>query len=80
MNPDQIMPEDYTTEDFQDDLIRIIGPHIECINEKYPKYIGKIDWDKYETGKEIFVSNKIAEIRITDKKQELFIYLQNINM
>lgn len=62
-NPDEIIGDEYTAEELEDDL-NAIGAHLERLLEKYPKYTGKIDWEKFEIGKEVFVSNDLAEIKV----------------
>lgn len=48
-NPDDIIGDEYTAEQLEGDL-NAIGPHLERLFEKYPKYTGKIDWEKFEIG------------------------------
>lgn len=67
-NPDEIIGDEYTADDLEADL-NAVAPHLERLFEKYPKYASKIDWEKFETGKEIFVSNKIAELRVVPRNE-----------
>lgn len=68
-NPNAIIGEEYNAKELEADLTSV-APHLERLFEKYPKYVGKIDWEKFETGREIFVSNKIAEMKVTPKIRE----------
>lgn len=65
-NPDAIIGDDYSSDDLEDDL-NSVAPHLERLFEKYPKYTGKIDWEKFEVGKEVFVSNNLAELKVSPR-------------
>lgn len=66
-NPDEIIEDNYGAEELEDDL-NLVAPHFERLGVKYPKYVGKIDWEKFESGKEIFVSNELADMHVRPRR------------
>lgn len=68
-NPYDIIGEVYDADELEADLT-VVAPHLERLFEKYPKCTGKIDREKFETGKEVFVSNNLADLRVTPKNAE----------
>lgn len=69
LNPDDIIADEYEADDLEADLTAV-APHLERLFEKYPKYTGRIDWDKFESGKEVFVSNSLAEMKLTPRNRD----------
>ncbi|XP_054271189.1 uncharacterized protein LOC128991928 [Macrosteles quadrilineatus] len=68
LNPDDIIGEKYGATELEDDL-NAIGPHAQRLFEKYPKCLGRINWEKYNVGKEIFVSCDIAEMHVMPRRE-----------